>query len=99
MAATSTSYNAAYVGAVRALTEGRAAVPNTYDIAVTAASFATRMQVLLANPTLSAPKQVLLGAICASMLGARYVAGTIANPTVAAIAAAYTTLSEPILDA
>lgn len=99
MAATSTTFNASYVGAVRALTEGRSALTNAADITSTAAAFATKVQTALANPVLSQAKQELLTALCSSVLGSRYQVGAVADATVTVITAAYTTITAQILDA
>lgn len=96
--ATTTSYNASYVGCVRGLTTCRTAFGNASDVAATANGFAIKVQTALASPVLTAPKQDLLTALCASFFEGRYQVGAVADASVSAICAAYTTITANIVD-
>ena len=95
--ATSTSYNASYVGVVQGLSVNRPAMDNT-KLAATANTIALQIQTALSSPVLSAPKQALLTQIVASVLAGRYTESALSTATITALAAAYTAVTANIVD-
>ena len=95
--ATSTSYNAAYVGVVQGAAYGRYGV-NASNLATVADATATAVQTALTNPSLSAAKQNLLTAIVAGVVSTRSPDAVLASAVITLIAAEYAALTSHIVD-
>jgi hypothetical protein len=95
--ATSTSYNASYVGVVQGLSFNRPGMDNT-KLAATANTIALQFESAFLGAVLSAAKQNLLTQIIASFLSGRYTEGAMNSSSVNALMASYTTLTANIVD-
>jgi hypothetical protein len=98
--ATSTSYNAAYVGVAGALLSNRG--PNIDAeltlVAATANTIALQIQTALSNPSLSAAKQAVLTQVVLASLTGRYTDAALGSAEITRLAAAYAALTANVVD-